>query len=202
MSRKSNTAQRRAQITEGLLQVVAQKGYAQATIQAIAGAVGLTPGLIHYHFKTKQEILTRLMEELFEHAEDRYRRRLETATDAQMRLKAFIDAQLALGEDARPEAVRAWVVLSSEAIRSEEVRVLFSEMAKKRLSELERLISDALKESKKETEETSKIALGLLALIEGAYTLSASTQDVLPSGFAAETAWQMAQAMIKKTPTG
>ena len=57
MPRKPNTELRRAQIVDALRQVVAVSGYSGATIQAIAAQSGLAPGLIHYHFDDKLEIL-------------------------------------------------------------------------------------------------------------------------------------------------
>ena len=41
--------------------MIARHGYEKATIQAIAAQAGLAPGLIHYHFKNKQEILVSLI---------------------------------------------------------------------------------------------------------------------------------------------
>ncbi|HEY3497153.1 MAG TPA: helix-turn-helix domain-containing protein, partial [Polyangiaceae bacterium] len=64
MTRASNSAERRGQIVEGLLAVMAREGYEGASIQAIGRAAGLAPGLVHYHFDTKQEILVELIETL------------------------------------------------------------------------------------------------------------------------------------------
>ena len=61
MARSSNTEARRSEITAALLAVIARHGYEKATIQAIAAQAGLAPGLIHYHFKSKQEILVSLI---------------------------------------------------------------------------------------------------------------------------------------------
>ena len=57
MPRPSNTDARREQIVLGLQRVMAERGYEKATVSAIAQAAGLTPGLVHYHFKNKQEML-------------------------------------------------------------------------------------------------------------------------------------------------
>ena len=62
MPRKPNTELRRQQIVDGLLRTIAAQGYTGATIQAIASASGLAPGLVHYHFRDKREILVTLVE--------------------------------------------------------------------------------------------------------------------------------------------
>ena len=53
MPRPSNTEQRRNDITLAFLKVMAETGYAKATVRAIAAEAALSPGLIHHHFKNK-----------------------------------------------------------------------------------------------------------------------------------------------------
>ena len=49
---------RKRQIVDAAARAIAQKGYADASIKDIAAEAGLAaPGLIHYYFKTKEEIL-------------------------------------------------------------------------------------------------------------------------------------------------
>ena len=62
MAARTNTHERRAQIVDGLLTVMATTGYEGATIVAIGKAAGLTSGLVHYHFATKDEVLLALVE--------------------------------------------------------------------------------------------------------------------------------------------
>jgi len=57
MSRRPNTDERRAEIVTGLLAVMAERGYDGASITDIAASARLAPGLVHYHFSTKLEIL-------------------------------------------------------------------------------------------------------------------------------------------------
>ena len=64
MARKPNTEQRREQIVKGLLEAIGEHGYDKATIQTIAQKAGLAPGLIHYHFKSKEDILLELVKSL------------------------------------------------------------------------------------------------------------------------------------------
>jgi len=64
MARPSNTEARRSQIVDGLVMVLSERGYERSSVQAIASAAGLSPGLVHYHFKNKLEILVELVERL------------------------------------------------------------------------------------------------------------------------------------------
>ena len=197
MGRRSNTAQRRVQITQAMLQTMAEQGYAKATVQKIARVAGLTPGLIHYHFKTKQEILVALIEQLHQLGEARFRRLSEHADSPEMRFKAFLDAHLALGPDADKHAVASWVVIAAEAVRQEEVRTLFRALTAERLRHLEELLGSVFKHRGKSADAVPRLAAALLSLIEGAFQLSASAADVLPEGFAAETTWQLAMRFLE-----
>ena len=64
MPRPSNTEERQAQITGALMKVMAKRGYDGASVADIAKAARLTPGLVHYHFKSKQEILLAALRDL------------------------------------------------------------------------------------------------------------------------------------------
>ncbi|MBU1743008.1 MAG: TetR family transcriptional regulator [Proteobacteria bacterium] len=42
--------------------VLADKGYTQTTVSQVAAAAGVSRGLLHYYFKNKEELLTRVIE--------------------------------------------------------------------------------------------------------------------------------------------
>lgn len=189
MPRPSNTETRRAQIVQALLKVMAAKGYEKASIQAIAEVAGLTPGLIHYHFKTKQEILVALIGSINDLVRTRYEAFLEDAKTAKARLFAFIDARLAGGKGAAPAAVAAWVVIGAEAVRQPQVKREYQQSIDAQLKLLVRLIKAAQKESGTagSGKQVKQFAAMILAAIEGAFQLSAAASDVMPRGYAAKT---------------
>src|SRR5690348_6252199 len=111
MARTPNTLQRRRQIALALQQVMAAKGYDGASIHDIASAAQLTPGLVHYHFENKQAILLALLD----HLAEQQGQRIDAQVDGKNGLEAvdaFIDAHLALGRSADPEALACWIGLS------------------------------------------------------------------------------------------
>src|SRR3954451_9298292 len=126
MPRPSNTDERRKQITRGLVGVMAKKGYDGASIADIAKAAKLTPGLVHYHFKNKQEILLAELQDLTEGHVARLDQALVKSDDARAQLAAFIDFHLGLGAHADPEALACWILLSGEALRDPKVRGAFA----------------------------------------------------------------------------
>lgn len=196
MARPSNTEARRAQIVQGMLSVMTHGGYEGATIAAIAKAAGLAPGLVHYHFKTKLEVLVALIQTLTQQLELRYQSRLRDDDRARDRLFAFIDAHVALGKDADPRAVAAWNVIGAEALRQTEVRALYRSALARNLSELRRLVRSSLLQQGRATREAGRIAAALMSAIEGAYRIAAVQPKQLPRGYAAPMLRAMADGLI------
>lgn len=197
MARPSNTHERRQQIASGLLKVMAERGYDGASINAIAEAARLAPGLIHYHFGNKQEILLETIHQL---AELFLRRFEELSTDAktpEARVQAFVDARLAKGKGAETSAVAAWVMIGAEAVRQPEVKAAYEEAMAAQQSLLEGLLRDYAGDLVTQ-EELKHFAAALLATMEGAFQLSVSAERVMPQGYAAKTVMRMIERYVGK----
>jgi TetR/AcrR family transcriptional repressor of bet genes len=196
MSRKSNTEQRRAEIVGALLAAMAEHGYEKATIQLIAQKAGLAPGLVHYHFKTKAEILLELIRTLASLSRQRYLGFAQSATSPDDRLRAYINARLAKGEGADPHAVAAWVVIGAEAVRQPEVRAIYQEVVRAEADLIEALLAACFKERGRARAQVKPLAAALLALIEGAFQLASAAPDVMPAGYAAATAIKLFESYL------
>lgn len=188
MPRPSNKLQRRGEIVEALLKVMAITGYESASIQAIGREAGLAPGLVHYHFRNKQEILVELIGMLSEQARVRYLGFSEKATSSDQHIEAFIDSALALGEGSNTEAVAAWVLIGAESIRQKDVRKVYQSTLADNLSELEGLLKEYAKENDKKISgyTIKNIAAFTIGAIEGAYQLSSTAKEIMPRNYAAQ----------------
>ena len=197
MARPSNTEHRRQEIVNGLMQAMADKGYEKASIQSIAKAAGLSPGLIHYHFKTKQEILIALIHQISEQAAQRFTLLADAAGNAQQQLDAYIDAALALGDGSNPEAVTAWVIIGAEAVRIEEVRALYQQIIRQHSQQLSELLQQAAAENGAtlSPSQTADISAFVIASIEGSYQL-ATTAPAANPGYAARLLKQALAGML------
>jgi TetR/AcrR family transcriptional regulator, transcriptional repressor of bet genes len=197
MGRPSNTEERRQQIVAGLLQVMAERGYEGASVAAIAKAAGLSPGLVHYHFKDKQEILLTLAEQLAGRVHERVASRLARVKggDARARVDAFLDAFLATGADADPASVASWVTISAEAIRQPEVRAIYEKVVRTDLEQLEELVGAVTGKRR-----ARAVAAGLFAAIQGYFVLAASVPGLVPPGSAASTVKRMAAGLLDMAP--
>jgi TetR/AcrR family transcriptional regulator, transcriptional repressor of bet genes len=195
--RPSNTEERRAQIVEGLLEVMATAGYECATITAIAEAAGLAPGLLHYHFETKQDILVALVERLARGLQARIAAHLARAgDDPRRRVHAIVDAFVARGDDADPRAVAAWVVVGAEAVRQREVRALYGDALRGLLEQLHGELAGYLRAERRTTRNAAKISAAVLSAIEGAYQIAVGAPGLLPEGFAAPMLRRMVDGLV------
>ncbi|MDJ0851785.1 MAG: TetR family transcriptional regulator [Myxococcota bacterium] len=193
MPRPSNTEKRRSQIVGGLARVMAERGYAKATIQAIAAEAGLTPGLVHYHFANKQEILLALIAALG----DVVRKRMDSgARSPRARLDDTVDALLGTGRGIEAEAVACWVVVGAEAVRQPEVRRLYEALMQEAIAELEAIFRDALREAGRPESRARAGAVAVVAAVEGFFRLAAGAPSCVPPGSAADTVRAIARGFL------
>jgi len=79
MGRKSIAHKRREQILWALYDCLSEKGHEKVTINTIAAQAKLSPGIIHYYFKSKDEIVSVLAEAIIEKYGDIFDLRLSEA---------------------------------------------------------------------------------------------------------------------------
>lgn len=177
---------------------MARSGYEGATINAVAEEAGLTPGLVHYHFKSKLEILLSLISALESAVNERFENRLKIkgGDHPKGQLKAFVESYLALGKDSNPDAVACWIAIGTEALRDEQIKEAYQDVSSRQLAHLEKIIKDCLKVSLQETRAARQIALGIYAAIEGCYRLQVCAPQMVQSGFAAPTVLRMAEGLL------
>ncbi len=192
MARPSNTDQRRTQIVSALREVMAERGYERASISEVAQRAGLTSGLVHYHFKDKQEILLALIDVLWRDAQGR----IEQRSRGRDGLEPVIDALLAMGPDADLAAVRCWVAISAEAIRQPEVGIRFGGVIQELLALLETRASALLREHTGSAQGARQLAAAVLASIQGFFVLAASAPEAIPAGSAAGSVKQLVRGFL------
>jgi len=193
MARPSNTEARRVEIVDGLRKLMARRGYDGASVAEIARAAGLAPGLVHYHFDDKREILLALVATLAREAGERADRAVQRAGASPLeRLEAYLDAFLSLERDPDPEAVACWVAIAAEAIRDPKVRRAFASALADTGAVLERLVAEASPGSR----GAKASAAALLASMQGYFLLSASAPELIPPGSAASVSRRIARALV------
>lgn len=198
MGRQTNTKQRREQIASALMNVIVRKGYSGASIQDIAQQAALTPGLIHYHFESKQEILITL----FEHLEALVNQRMESGLqelgkgDPAAALDAVIDAFLRLDATADRLAVSCWTIISAESVNNPSLARVFRKVIHKQLRQLGKFVQLALGASARK-KKIQAASAAILAAIHGSFLLAATAPRAIPAGSAAANVKLMARGLLR-----
>jgi TetR/AcrR family transcriptional repressor of bet genes len=197
MARTSNTGQRRTQIAEALLSVMAKRGYDSASIIAIAKQARLTPGLVHYHFKNKLEILLEAVRLLA----DRHLAILDGALAAAeappAQLAAFVEIHLGLGANADPRALACWVLIGGEALRERRVQLEYERALAAIAARMVAIIERGMADRSFAPVDPAACAAALVAVIQGYFVVAATTREVVPSGTAAACTLRMADGLLR-----
>jgi TetR/AcrR family transcriptional repressor of bet genes len=204
MPRPTNTEERRAQIAGALLQVMAKRGFEGASIAGIAKAAHLTQGLVHYHFRDKQEILLVALRRLVaRHDAGLAERMAGVAGDPAGEVGAFIDFHLGLGADADPEALACWILLGGEALRQPKVRAGYRQAIAGAAGRLAEAIRRGMSRGTFRCARAEEAASGILAAVQGYFVLAATVRSAIPKGSAARSAKQMAYGLLRsEVPPG
>jgi AcrR family transcriptional regulator len=94
-----NRNKKRSEIAQKAIALLAKKGFQATTIQDIADAAGLGKGTIYHYFKTKEEILLVISEELFHETERSLGAALLRINEPMEKLSALIEEALNVTED-------------------------------------------------------------------------------------------------------
>ncbi len=197
MARPSNTSERRTQIARALLKVMAKAGYEGASVADVAKVAKIAPGLVHYHFKNKLEILLAATAELARDYEDRLDRHLKTAdADPKKELRAFVDAHLHTGSEADPEALACWINISGESLREPRVKKAFARVLASSAARLCDILKRGTALKLFSCKEPEVAAAAIVATIQGYFVIGATAREVIPRGSAARATMAMCEGLL------
>jgi TetR/AcrR family transcriptional repressor of bet genes len=63
-SRRPRITRRREAIVEAAVSVLGRQGYSETSLKEIAREAGVAPGLLHYHFESKEDLLVAVLAEI------------------------------------------------------------------------------------------------------------------------------------------
>src|SRR3984957_5760379 len=85
---------RRAQIVEAAIETVAEVGYANASLSRIAVRLGISKGVISYHFAGKDDLIAEIVRQVLQQAWDYVQPRIEVHTTGPEMLRGYITSNL------------------------------------------------------------------------------------------------------------
>jgi len=167
--KRSTVAERRAEILETTCQVVIERGFAATRVSDVANRLGVSTGLIHYHFDSKDQLLA----EAFQHAAAADLARLSVEVDrdgpAVERLDRIFTLDLpAHADGAAPE--RGWVLWIDgwgEAMRNADLKHISQQLDVQWKGGVEEVIRQGVKTGELTCADPSATAWRLAALLDG-----------------------------------
>ncbi|HWD79303.1 MAG TPA: TetR/AcrR family transcriptional regulator [Kribbella sp.] len=127
--RTRSTAARRDQIVAATIAVLARRGYAATSYDAICEQAGLSSKrLISYHFSTKDELLAEVLRRVTTDAAERMRPAIEAEPRPDGKLAAYIRSNIQFIAD-HPEHVRAVQQIVYAAVPTEEADAAVTRLA-------------------------------------------------------------------------
>lgn len=94
VGRSFTEAGRRAQIVQAAIDTIAEVGFARASLAAIGARVGISKGLVGYHFAGKDELIREVVVEILARGRAYMTPRIHRAAAGRSMLRAYIEANL------------------------------------------------------------------------------------------------------------
>ncbi len=170
---RKDVDERRAQILEATREVALVRGLANLRVADVANHLGISSGLIHYHFSSKDELLVAMLGAMARSDVARLRETMTAPTDPVDRLDGVLREYLPAAR--RDESWALWIDWWDEALRSEPLATISSEFDTAWVAILEELITDGVEHGVFDCKDTRGAAWRLSALLDGL-----AVQVVLP----------------------
>jgi TetR/AcrR family transcriptional repressor of bet genes len=153
---------RKRALVEAAIAAIHSIGSLNVTISDIAKRAGVSQGLAHHYFGSKQDLLVAVIRHLLTTFGIEASNRLKSATTTRGRVSAIIGASLG-DEQFTPETVAVWLAFYVHAQASPDVQHLLTVYARRLNSNLVHALRPLA------GTEAGRIATGIASLIDGLY---------------------------------
>ena len=123
---KKSEASRR-QVLEAAVRTLAKRGFNHTSIEDIAATAGMSKGVVHYHFKNKEDLIVQVTESCFRKIDERVRASWATPGPPSEKIRSALRESWAVRREAGPE-VRVLTELTAQAIHDPKLRKSLSVM--------------------------------------------------------------------------
>jgi len=161
----SLTEKRREQIIKATCECIVEKGYSACTMQDIAKKTGLSKGMIHYYFSTKENLLISVMENLVSQWDRVIAERINDIKDPQEAIHGLLDACCEIAQDgvSYNMLVKFWAELSHKKA-FEEVNANFYNHYREMIREI---IEEGINQGKFKEVDSHLLATIIISIIDG-----------------------------------
>jgi AcrR family transcriptional regulator len=174
--------QRRLQMLQAALAVISERGYAETRIADVAERAGVSPALVIYYFKTKDQLLTEAIryydDTWFEIGESR----IASLPTAAARLEEFVAMACLADSDPRPTAAcQLWLDFWAQAARNDAVAGVRRKSDERLRDTIAALVREGQAAGEFREIDASSFAVYLSALLDG-LTVQIALDDPIVDG--------------------
>ncbi len=175
--KKPTVDQRRAEILDGAIQVLIERGFANTRVADVAKRLDVSTSLIHYHFDSKESLLA----EAFAQAANQDIAELEADIDAAPTAVAKLDALIRnyVPEGSDDVEWMLWIDAWGEALRNPELRKISQRLDAESLGLVERVLRIGVESGEFSCDDVPGAAMRLAGLIDGLAVQFAAHDGVL-----------------------
>lgn len=163
-SRSRQVQARRAELLEAAERVVLERGLAETRIADVAAESGVSGGLVHYHFTSKDQLLTEMLRSAAERDIARARRLATGPGPAAGRLDKVM-REFVPGP--RDQSWVLWIDAWGSALRDTALRAITEELDDAWVEVLEQVIRDGARSGEFDCADPAASAWRLAALLDG-----------------------------------
>jgi AcrR family transcriptional regulator len=155
---------RRKQILAATAAEVERKGFAQTRVADVAAALGISPGLVFYHFSSKERLLTSALEYAVERDLARLDAAVASAASAPQRLSQVLRLYAPQG---KARGWTLWIDAWAAALRQPQLRRTIRRLDQRWRHALEVVIDDGVRAGDFRCADPAAAAQRLTALMDG-----------------------------------
>jgi AcrR family transcriptional regulator len=162
---RKDVDERRSQILEATREVALERGLAHLRVADVATHLGISSGLVHYHFSSKDELLVEMLRTMAASDVARLRETVDMEADPVDRLDGVLREYLPAAR--RDESWALWIDWWDEALRSEPLATISSEFDTAWVAILEELIVAGVEQGVFDCKDPNGASWRLSALLDG-----------------------------------
>jgi TetR/AcrR family transcriptional repressor of bet genes len=158
---------RQRQLIEATIVAIGRYGYAKLTLNHVASLAGLSPGIVNFHFRSKEQLLAATLEYLVEEYEAFWTQALAKAGEsAAAKVDAMIEADLDPQVNSL-EKVAVWYAFWAEAQANPSYRERVSRLEARYFEDSRGLFQRLIEEGGYAGISPDAVAYGLSAMMDG-----------------------------------
>jgi len=196
---RADPDERRKAILDAAAAVVVERGLSDTRVTDVAERVGVSHGLVHYYFPTKDALVTATMRHLAEADILRLRKAIAAEPTAAARLQRLL--RVAVPTAATRDGWVLWVDAWSVALRDRAVREVHEELDAAWSQALQEVICEGVANDEFRCADPTRSADRLCALIDGLILRLVLGHKGVTRAYVLESLQQAAEREVRATAT-